>query len=66
MPFVNKFHEIIFHLIGRLLLFLTIFFSSFNQMKISLVALEKEFISEVDTVFISTNLMKSVHIELMI
>lgn len=66
MSFINKFHETILHFIDRLFLLLTILFSSFNKMEVSLIAFEKKFVSKIDTVFISTNLMESVHIELRI
>jgi len=66
MSFINEFHKIIFHLIDRFLFLLSIFFPSFNQMEISLVPFKKKFVSKIDTVFISTNLMETIHIELMI
>lgn len=64
MPLVDKIHEGILHFVGWLLLFFTVFFSSFNEMEIGLITFEKEFISKIDAVFVTTNFMKPIHIEL--
>ncbi len=66
MSLVYHFHEILFHSVHWLFFFLIIFFSSFDEIKIGLVALKEKFISEVNTVFVTTNFMESVHVELQI
>jgi hypothetical protein len=66
MFLVNEFDKIVFNLVGRLLFFLTVFFTTFNQVEIVLIALKEEFVPEVYTVFVSTHLVKSIHIQLQI
>lgn len=64
MSFVDQLNEIIFHLVDWLFLFLSILFSSSNEMKISFISLKEQLISKVNTVLITTDLMKAIHVEL--
>ena len=64
MFLVDQFEKIILHFVPGLILLLTVLFTTFYQMEIALVALKEEFVPEVNAVFVSTHLMKSIHIQL--
>ncbi len=66
MLLVNQLYETILHPVGWLFLFLPILLSSLDEMKIILIPLKEELVSEVYTVFITTNFMESIHVELKI
>lgn len=66
MFLVNEFDKIVLNLVGGLLFVLTVFFTTFYQVEIVLIALKEEFVPEVYTVFVSTHLVKSIHIQLQI
>ena len=64
MSFIDQLNKFILHLIDWLFLFISIFFSSFNEMKVSFIALKEELISKVNAVLVATNFMEAVHIKL--
>jgi hypothetical protein len=66
MFLVNESDKIVLNLVGGLLFVLTVFFTTFYQVEIVLIALKEEFVPEVYTVFVSTHLVKSIHIQLQI
>jgi hypothetical protein len=64
MFLVYQLQKILLHLVPRLILLLTVLFTTFYQMEIALIALKKEFVPEVYAVFVSADLVKSIHIQL--
>ena len=66
MFLVDEFDKMVLHFIGGLFFVLIVFFTAFYQVEIVFIALKEEFVSEVYTVFVSTHLVKSVHIQLLI
>ena len=66
MFLVDEFDKMVLNFIGGLFFVLTVFFTAFYQVEIVFIAFKEEFVSEVYTVFVSTHLVKSVHIQLQI